>query len=319
MTLLEVNQISKSKGATLKQTTFSVPQFSKIAVIGETGSGKSTLLKLIAGLLEPETGLIEFEGKKVLGPNEKLIPGHNSIAYLSQHFELHNNYYVHELLEYATKISDKEAAEIFQVCQVSQLLKRKTDQLSGGERQRIGLAKLLVGSPKLLLLDEPFSNLDMLHKKTIRKVIQDLSEKLKITCLLVSHDPVDNLSWSDHILVMHEGNIIQQGNPKDIYCKPINEYVAGLLGEYTIISNSSTIIQRAFTNSPSEFPFFLRPESFEINTKNSNGIEGVIKKIAFCGSYYRIEVDTEEQSLILYTNLSRLRIGSQIYIKRNQN
>jgi len=319
MTLLDVNQISKSKGATLNQTTFSVPQFSKIAVIGETGSGKSTLLKLIAGLLEPETGLIEFEGKKVLGPNEKLIPGHDSIAYLSQHFELHNNYYVHELLEYATKISDKEAAEIFQVCQVSQLLKRKTDQLSGGERQRIGLAKLLVGSPKLLLLDEPFSNLDMLHKKTIRKVIQDLSEKLKITCLLVSHDPVDILSWSDHILVMHEGNIIQEGNPKDIYCNPINEYVAGLLGEYTIISNSSTIIQRAFTNSPSEFPFFLRPESFEINTKNSNGIEGVIKKIAFCGSYYRIEVDTEEQSLILYTNLSRLRIGSQIYIKRNQN
>jgi len=319
MNLLEVNQISKSKGATLKQTTFSVPQFSKISVIGETGSGKSTLLKLIAGLLETETGLIQFEGKKVLSPNEKLIPGHDSIAYLSQHFELHNNYFVHELLEYATKVSDKEAAEIFQVCQVSQLLKRKTDQLSGGERQRISLAKLLVGSPKLLLLDEPFSNLDMLHKKTIRKVIQDLSEKLKITCLLVSHDPVDILSWSDHILVMHEGNIIQQGNPKDIYCNPINEYVAGLLGEYTIISPSSKIIQGAFTNSPSEFPFFLRPESFEINTNNSNGIEGVIKKIGFCGSYYRIEVDTEEQSLILYTNLSRLRIGSQIYINRNQN
>jgi ABC-type branched-subunit amino acid transport system ATPase component len=319
MNLLEVNQISKSKGATLKQTTFSVPQFSKISVIGETGSGKSTLLKLIAGLLETETGLIQFEGKKVLSPNEKLIPGHDSIAYLSQHFELHNNYFVHELLEYATKVSDKEAAEIFQVCQVSQLLKRKTDQLSGGERQRIGLAKLLVGSPKLLLLDEPFSNLDMLHKKTIRKVIQDLSEKLKITCLLVSHDPVDILSWSDHILVMHEGNIIQQGNPKDIYCNPINEYVAGLLGEYTIISPSSKIIQGAFTSSSNEATRFLRPESFEINTNNSNGIEGVIKKIGFCGSYYRIEVDTEEQSLILYTNLSRLRIGSQIYINRNQN
>jgi ABC-type sugar transport system ATPase subunit len=319
MNLLEVNQISKSKGATLKQTTFSVPQFSKISVIGETGSGKSTLLKLIAGLLETETGLIQFEGKKVLSPNEKLIPGHDSIAYLSQHFELHNNYFVHELLEYATKVSDEETAEIFHVCQITNLLKRKTDQLSGGERQRIGLAKLLVSSPKLLLLDEPFSNLDMLHKKTIRKVIQDLSEKLKITCMLVSHDPVDILSWSDHILVMHEGNIIQQGNPKDIYCKPINEYVAGLLGEYTIISTSSKIIQRAFTNSPSEFPFFLRPESFEINTNNSNGIQGVIKKIAFCGSYYRIEVDTEEQSIILYTNLSRLRIGSQIYIKRNQN
>jgi len=319
MNLLEVNQINKSKGATLKPTSFIVPKFSKISVIGETGSGKSTLLKLIAGLLEPDAGLIVFEGKRVLGPKEKLIPGHDGIAYLSQHFELHNNYYVHELLEYATKISEKEAEEIFQVCQISQLLKRKTDQLSGGERQRIGLAKLLVGSPKLLLLDEPFSNLDMLHKKTIRKVIQDLSDKLKITCMLVSHDPLDILSWSDEILVMHEGKIIQQGSPKEIYFNPINEYVAGLLGEYTIISPISKIIQGAFTSSSSESPVLLRPESFEINTNNSNGIEGVIKKIAFCGSFYRIEVDTEEQSIILYTNLSRLRIGSQIYIKPNQN
>ncbi len=318
MNLVEVNQISKSKGATLKSTTFSVPKFSKISVIGETGSGKSTLLKLIAGLLEPETGLIKFEGKKVLGPHEKLIPGHESIAYLSQHFELHNNYYVHELLEYATKISDYEAEEIFQVCQINQLLKRKTDQLSGGERQRIGLAKLLVGSPKLLLLDEPFSNLDMLHKKTIRKVIQDVSDKLKITCMLVSHDPLDILSWSDHILVMYEGTIIQQGTPQEIYFKPINEYVAGLLGEYTLINPISIKLKETFTNHSSELSVFIRPESIEINTDNSTGIEGFIKRITFFGSYYKIEVETEEQSIILHTNINRLRIGSQIYIKPNQ-
>ena len=318
MNLLDVNEITKSKGATLKSTTFSVAKFSKISVIGETGSGKSTLLKLIAGLLEPETGLIEFEGKKVLGPNEKLIPGHESIAYLSQHFELHNNYYVHELLEYATKISDTEAEEIFQICQINQLLKRKTDQLSGGERQRIGLAKLLVGSPKLLLLDEPFSNLDMLHKKTIRKVIQDLSDKLKITCMLVSHDPLDILSWSDQILVMYEGAIIQQGTPQEIYFNPMNEYVAGLLGEYTFINPNSIKLKETFTNHSNELSVFIRPESIEINTDNSSGIEGLIKRITFFGSYYKIEVETEEQLIILHTNINRLRIGSQIYIKPNQ-
>ena len=318
MNLLDVNEITKSKGATLKSTTFSVAKFSKISVIGETGSGKSTLLKLIAGLLEPETGLIEFEGKKVLGPNEKLIPGHESIAYLSQHFELHNNYYVHELLEYATKISDTEAEEIFQICQVNQLLKRKTDQLSGGERQRISLAKLLVGSPKLLLLDEPFSNLDMLHKKTIRKVIQDLSDKLKITCMLVSHDPLDILSWSDQILVMYEGAIIQQGTPQEIYFNPMNEYVAGLLGEYTFINPNSIKLKETFTNHSNELSVFIRPESIEINTDNSSGIEGFIKRITFFGSYYKIEVETEEQLIILHTNINRLRIGSQIYIKPNQ-
>ena len=318
MNLLEVNQINKSKGATLKPTSFTVPKFSKISVIGETGSGKSTLLKLIGGLLEPDAGLILFEGKRVLGPNEKLIPGHDGIAYLSQHFELHNNYYVHELLEYATKISEKEAEEIFQVCQISQLLKRKTDQLSGGERQRIGLAKLLVGSPKLLLLDEPFSNLDMLHKKTIRKVIQDLSDKLKITCMLVSHDPLDILSWSDEILVMHEGKIIQQGSPKEIYFNPINEYVAGLLGEYNLIDSNSIKLRGAFTDHSIESPLFIRPESIEINSDNNSGIEGLIKKITFFGSHYKIEVETEEQLIILHTNITRLRIGSQIYIKPNQ-
>ncbi len=318
MNLLDVNEITKSKGATLKSTTFSVAKFSKISVIGETGSGKSTLLKLIAGLLEPETGLIEFEGKKVLGPNEKLIPGHESIAYLSQHFELHNNYYVHELLEYATKISDTEAEEIFQICQINQLLKRKTDQLSGGERQRISLAKLLVGSPKLLLLDEPFSNLDMLHKKTIRKVIQDLSDKLKITCMLVSHDPLDILSWSDQILVMYEGAIIQQGTPQEIYFNPMNEYVAGLLGEYTFINPNSIKLKETFTDHSNELSVFIRPESIEINTDNSSGIEGFIKRITFFGSYYKIEVETEEQLIILHTNIKRLRIGSQIYIKPNQ-
>ena len=140
--------------------SFSQKAFQKIAIAGETGSGKSSMLKMIAGLLQPDQGMIYFNDKHVLGPDFKLIPGHPDIAYLSQHFELRNSYRVEELLSYANKLSEEMANAIFEVCMISHLVKRRTDQLSGGERQRIAIARALIRTPKLLLLDEATSALD---------------------------------------------------------------------------------------------------------------------------------------------------------------
>ena len=183
MVLLKVSEVTKQQNGNvvLQGISFTQKQFQKIAIVGESGSGKSTLLKVIGGLAQPDTGDVLFENKHVDGPNEKLIPGHPKIAYLSQHFELRNNYRVEEILEYANKLSNKEAQRLYEICHISHLLKRKTDQVSGGEKQRIAMARLLIGSPKLFLLDEPFSNLDVLHRNTLRKVIHDMGEKLKIT------------------------------------------------------------------------------------------------------------------------------------------
>jgi iron(III) transport system ATP-binding protein len=216
----------------------------RLALAGETGSGKSTLLKKIAGLAAVRAGAVFFEGLRVTGPQERLIPGEPGIAYLSQYFELWHHYTVEEVLSYNNDLSPEEAEGLYRLCHIEHLLLRRTEQLSGGERQRIALARLLVHPPRLLLLDEPFSNLDMIHKRLLKKVIRDVTEKYAISCILVSHDPYDTLSWADELLILRDGRIHQQGSPLEVYSKPLDEYSAGLLGEYRLIGGE-----------------FLRPEA----------------------------------------------------------
>jgi len=230
----------------LPDSTFTLKKNQRLAIAGETGSGKSTLLKIIAGLAAARQGSVFFEGVKVAPPQERLIPGQPGIAYLSQHFELWHNYRVAEVLEYSNDLDPAEAQNLYRLCHIYHLLGRRTDQLSGGERQRIALARLLVRPPRLLLLDEPFSNLDMIHKRTLKKVIKNIAEKFDITTILVSHDPYDTLTWADKLIVLQEGRIVQQGPPREVYQQPINEYVAALLGEYTL-SNGGFIRPEAQT------------------------------------------------------------------------
>ena len=220
----------------LRDIRFVQPRGRHLAIAGETGSGKSTLLKTIAGLATPASGSVLFDGVRVLGPLERLIPGEPGIAYLSQYFELWHHYTVEEVLAYRNDLSQAEAGELYRLCHIDHLLLRRTDQLSGGERQRIALARLLVHPPRLLLLDEPFSNLDMIHKRLLKKVIRDVTAKYDITSILVSHDPYDTLSWADEILILREGRIHQQGSPREVYSRPIDEYAAGLLGEYSFVN-----------------------------------------------------------------------------------
>ncbi|MCA6414491.1 MAG: ATP-binding cassette domain-containing protein, partial [Cytophagales bacterium] len=215
MDLLHVKAVSKQSEHRflLKNITFSQSRLQRIAIAGETGSGKTTLLKIIAGLEQPNSGEVIFQSKKVEGPEETLVAGHPSIAFLPQYFELPKFLRVEQVLSYASHVSSGEANRLFRLCQIEKLLLRKTNELSGGERQRIALCRLLIGQPSLLLLDEPFSNLDMPLKSKLKDVIQNISTKLKITCLLVSHDPDDMLSWAEEIIVLKEGKVVQKGTP----------------------------------------------------------------------------------------------------------
>lgn len=316
MYLLEVSELGKQQDGNwvVKNTNIKVEHNHRLAIAGETGSGKSSLLKMIAGLLQPEEGHIYFEGERVLGPEEKLLPGHPSIGYLSQHFELRNNYRVDEILNMSQQVSNEAAHLIYDVCRISHLLKRKTSQLSGGEKQRIATARLLVSAPKLLLLDEPYSNLDIVHKNILKKVINDIGAKLKITCILVSHDPQDLLSWADTIIIMQDGRIIQQDTPIAIYRHPVNEYAAGLFGKYNIVTLS---LLHAFASLPglemNRNNLFIRPENFILVINNSMGVAGKVLNVYFLGFAYEADILIGDETIVIRTSINII-VGETVYV-----
>lgn len=300
MSLLNVSGVSKKLGENflLKNINFIQKPSQRIAIAGSTGSGKTTLLKIIAGLIQADEGQVIFQGEKVKGPLEKLLPGHPKIANLSQHFELRNNYRVEELLQMANKLSEADADIIYQVCRIEHLLKRWSDELSGGERQRISFAKALVTSPKLLLLDEPFSNLDAFHRSILKSVINDVEERLDTSCILVSHDPVDLLSWADEIVVINQGKIIQRGTPEEVYQFPVNEYAAALFGRYNVVS--SELVQ-LFPSLENDTRRFIRPGNFKIGL-DENGAKGQIASVSFMGGFYEAEINISTFKLIVNAN-----------------
>lgn len=316
MPLLKVSNITRQIEDTVavNSVSFAQGKLEKIAISGETGSGKSTLLKMIAGLIQPDSGSIHFEKKRIAGPDEKLVAGHPNIAYLSQHFELQKFLRVEQVLEYANQLSTDEAKTLFEICRIDHLLKRKTDELSGGEKQRIAIARLLISAPKLLLLDEPFSNLDMTQRNTLKTVLEDICKGLKITCILVSHDPQDVLTWADKILIMRNGKVVQKGAPENVYKMPVNSYTAGLFGKFSTLTVAETFMPIPGRNKIKQKELFLRPENLQLVSKKDKSVKGSVTKVIFSGNFYEIELATATEELIVQTEKSKYKPGDTVYI-----
>lgn len=317
MSLLQVSGVGKQEQGVyvLKDISFAQNEFQKLAIAGATGSGKTTLLKAIAGLVQPDEGTILFEGERVKGPYEKLIPGHPFIAYLSQHFELHNNYRVEELIEMASQLSEEETALICEACRISHLLKRWTHQLSGGERQRIALARALVAAPKLLVLDEPYSNLDAIHKSILKSVIAEISDTLNTTCLIVSHDPIDVLSWADEIIILQEGLMLQKGSPQQVYTEPVSDYAAALFGKYNVLNPSLAKALSEYADiEMNRINSFIRPEQFSISADEKNGVKGEIKETLFMGSYYQLSIQIAGNIIVANSHHNGWTKGAIVYV-----
>jgi ABC-type Fe3+/spermidine/putrescine transport system ATPase subunit len=290
MDLVEVSEVSfvERDITVLYPLSFTQLQGKKLALTGESGAGKSTLLQIIAGLVQPSTGEVRIAGSRVRGPAVALVPGHPGVAYLSQRSDLPKFLRVAQVLLYASKRPAAEAQAIYTLCRIDHLLSRRTDELSGGEQQRVALARLVLGQPRLLLLDEPFSNLDRVHKQVMQEIIEEVGQRLEVTCLLVSHDATDTLSWADEIMVLHQGRVVQRGTPEHIYTKPVTEYVASLFGDYNILREADRVKLTSVVQDSKGL--LVRPEQFRLGPVTGDSVPGTVRAVRFFGSYYEFAV-----------------------------
>ncbi len=318
MELLNLSAVFKQneRGVVLNNLSFKQQLSERLVICGETGSGKSTLLKIIAGLVQADGGQVALNGIHIKGPEEQLIPGHPGIAYLSQQYELRNHYRVEELLDMANRLSKEEAGIIYDVCRINHLTKRRTNELSGGEKQRIALARLLVSNPKLLLLDEPYSNLDLVHKSILKQVVEDIGAALGITCILASHDPLDVLSWADEMIVIRTGTILQHGKPEELYRRPVNEYVGGLLGKYNLLPRELAGLLVPDISAPSNKRLFVRPEALMLSYEaGEHCLMGKISTQYFMGAYHELIIRVGKYVLLgIAAAHPSFNVGDIIYL-----
>lgn len=202
--------------------------------LGPSGCGKTTILRLIAGFITPETGSILLDGRDIT----RIPPEKRQVGMVFQNYSLFPYLSVFQNIEYGLKIQKKSPAEIKEAVGYYMDLMglagyggRKISELSGGEQQRVALARSLVIKPRVLLLDEPLSNLDARLRDKMRSEIKSLQKKLGITTIFVTHDQTEALTLSDRIAVFDKGRIIQVGSPQAVYDSPETSFVAGFVGE----------------------------------------------------------------------------------------
>ncbi|MGI4883637.1 MAG: ABC transporter ATP-binding protein [Janthinobacterium lividum] len=302
--------------AVLAPLSFGQRAGQRLALAGESGAGKSTLLQLIAGLVQPSTGAVHVAGRRVRGPAEVLVAGHPGVAYLSQRSELPQHLRVEQVLRYAhaRPAAAVDAPALYALCRIDHLLAQRTDQLSGGEQQRVALARLLLGGPQLLLLDEPFSNLDRTHKRQLRAVLEDVGAQLGITCLLVSHDAADTLPWADEILVLRRGQLVQQGPPEQLYRRPTDAYTAALFGDYYLVRGADRQALTAAAGPPAPGTALLvRPEDLRLGAPGA-GAAGTVRAVRFMGSYYELEIQLAETTVRLPAATAALAPGDAAHV-----
>ena len=234
--VLEVKNLTKEFGndTAVKNISFDLYDGEFLFVIGPSGCGKTTTLRMIGGYESPSSGEIRVAGKSLTHvPLEK-----RNIGMVFQSYALFPHMTVQKNVEYGlrmrgvSKAQRKEkVAEVLGLVELEDYADRYPAQLSGGQKQRVALARVIVLEPDLLLLDEPLANLDKRLRDTMRVELKKLQEKVGITTLYVTHDQEEALTMADRIVVMHDGNILQVGSPKDVYNDPSSQFVAGFLGE----------------------------------------------------------------------------------------
>lgn len=242
-TLLATKELSvqyqDATSAAVHRVSLSVTEGEIVVVVGESGSGKTTLLKTMAGLLEPSVGKVLFDGKLLPPPSRRLVPGHPDIRMVFQDFGLSPNLSVYENIDHVLRRSTpayraERVQELINHCQLSGLEEHLPKTLSGGEKQRLALARALAEEPRLLLMDEPFGQVDTVLKQQLMRELTEFLQESTSTVVMVTHNPQDALGLADQVIVMKDGVVAQRGAPRELYEQPNSAYVAQLFGPVSI-------------------------------------------------------------------------------------
>ena len=238
--IIQVEQISKTfqnaQVAALQKVSFSLDLGAILAVVGESGSGKTTLTRLIAGLETLDEGEILLNNSVISSVSMHQSVEKRAIGMVFQEYALFPHLTVYKNISYGIPKDVKQQETVKEVLKLVGLEgyeKRYPHELSGGQQQRVALARSLAPEPKVLILDEPFSNLDVILREKLRNDITLILKKTKTTAIFVTHDIKDALAISDQIAVLQKGKLLQIGNTKDVFNNPANEYVRLLFDAVT--------------------------------------------------------------------------------------
>ncbi|MDH4472311.1 MAG: ABC transporter ATP-binding protein [Fluviicola sp.] len=285
------------KHAVLHDLTLEVQAGSIVGIVGPSGGGKSSLLKIIAGLLDANSGEVTWKDKRVKGPADQLVPGHPEIQLVNQDFGLDIYHTVEEnvvqkMLYLPTDVRQRFSEELLDLVELTHLRGQQAIHLSGGEQQRLAIARSLAMEPEVILLDEPFAHLDAHLKVRIGNYLKVLSEVRGTTCILVSHEGQDVLQWCSTIHFMQHGVIQRSDSPEAFYFNPSSAYEALFFGEINVL------------NEGQKGELLFRPNEYTI-VQSGQGITVRFITAQFAGAYWRNTVCTSNnETLVLFAQQS---------------
>ncbi len=329
--LITLEHISKTydNHIVLDDLNLEIHENSFVTLLGPSGCGKTTTLRIIGGFETPDKGKVIFDGRDItdLAPNKRQLNTVFQKYALFTHMNIAENIafglriknkpesYIKDKIKYALKLVNLEGFE-----------ERMPDSLSGGQQQRIAIARAIVNEPKVLLLDEPLGALDLKLRKDMQYELKRLKEELGITFIYVTHDQEEALTMSDHIVVMNQGYIQQEGSPEKIYNEPENAFVADFIGDSNIIRSTMIrdelveILGARFACVDKGFgetkpvDVVIRPEDVELVSPENGTLEGVVTGLTFKGVHYEMDVEAGGfEWLVHSTRLSE--VGTRVGIK----
>lgn len=322
MSYLKLTHIEKkglSSNFKLHDISFSVDKGNILALVGESGSGKTTLLRIISGLDTPDSGFITLDDQPIFDANNFVPAEKRNISYVFQDYALFPHLTVSENIRFGidnlSSAKQKERIEnVLELVNLTGFADRYPHELSGGEQQRVAVARALALQPKIILLDEPFSNLDFIRRETLKTELKNILKKAQTTAVFVTHDTTEALYLADKIIVLKDGKIQQQGSPEKIYNFPVNQYVASFFGKAnffeTVISDEKYLLpfdinlRKLDLNRYDRVMVCVRPNSFFI--KEGAKMSGIVEQSFFLGTVLELKVKTifreREFNFTIHTN-----------------